>query len=150
MFMIRSGELLADGRAEEAVAFAMEGTDRDQRIDTTTSSSDLYAFLIALPALSVADADEARKVGNAVDRVTRNDEARLSNAGRASIGCGVAAWQGNARVAIPRCRDVLMNGAGPATCSGAYRISSTRSGTTRHGKHSWTRCAPTGRPCVSS
>jgi hypothetical protein len=112
MFMIRTSELLASGQAEEAVAFALEGTDRDQRIDTTTSSSDLYAFLIALPALAAADADEAGKVANAVDRVVMNDESRLNIGGRASLGCGVAAWQGNAETAIARCREVLERSAG--------------------------------------
>jgi TolB-like protein/Flp pilus assembly protein TadD len=111
MFMIRSSELLASGQAEQAVSLAMEGTDRNQRIDTTTSGSDLYAFLIALPALAVADPDEARKVGNALDRVVMNNEARLSSGSRAALGCSAAAWQGNVQVAIPRCQRVLVNNA---------------------------------------
>jgi hypothetical protein len=112
MFMIRTGDLLDSGDAERAVAFAMEGTDREQRIDTTTSASDLYAFLLALPAVAEADPDEAGKVGNALERVVTNDESRIGNASRSSVGCGVAAWQGNAQTAIPRCRDVLGKNAG--------------------------------------
>jgi TolB-like protein/cytochrome c-type biogenesis protein CcmH/NrfG len=112
MFMIRTGDLLDSGDAERAVAFAMEGTDREQRIDTTTSASDLYTFLLALPAVAEADPDEAGKVGNALERVVTNDESRIGNASRSSVGCGVAAWQGNAQTAIPRCRDVLGKNAG--------------------------------------